>query len=350
MLVLNDCHIASTRVAGTTPATQIALRESLRASLETCLNMTDETQVAINGDLFNNFSVDTGEIIATYEIFAGWLATSITRRLHLMRGNHDWTQRGLAVSSFQLLAHFLKSHFHMQVKIYEQGFERVEGSMYAIPHVANQDLFDLEIDKAIDAATQIKPGWLLLHCNYKNKFAENADHSLNLSDDQISRLMIAGWGLVLGHEHVGYTLRGDRVIVVGNQTPASCSDCIGDETKHALLINDDGTHELIETWRAEGDYIEVDWKELDTVGDQRFVRVTGDATASQAADVINTIAKVRAASDALIIANAVKVEGVELVADMTIESVDQIKRFDVLSAILEKLEPREAEVVRGLLS
>lgn len=346
MLVLNDCHIAATRVAGTTPASQIALRDSLRASLKTCLNMVDESEVVLNGDLFHGFTVETGEIIATYEIFSEWLCASHGRRLHLARGNHDWSARPI-VSSFQLLSHFLTAHFPSQVRIYEQGFERVTGDIYVIPHVANQDLFNIEIDKAIESGCK---GWLLLHCNYKNRFAEAADHSLNLSDDQIARIMIAGFNLVLGHEHIGYTLRGGRVIVVGAQTPSSVSDCIGDDTKHALVINDDGTHELIETWRAEGDYVEVDWKELDTVSDQRFVRVTGDATASQAADVINTIAKVRAASDALIIANAVKVEGVELVADMTIESVDQIKRFDVLSAILEKLEPREAEVVRGLLS
>ena len=346
MLVINDCHIAATRVAGTTPATQIALRDSLRASLEKCLNMTDEQVVVCNGDLFNGFTVDTAEIIATYEIFAEWLAANPVRRLHLARGNHDWSARANAVSSFQLLSHFLTAHFPSQVKIYEQGFEHVAGDIYVVPHVANQDIFNIEIDKAIESGSK---GWLLLHCNYKNKFAESSDTSLNLSDDQIARLMIAGFNLVLGHEHVGYTLRGGRVIVVGAQTPSSVSDCIGDETKHALVINDDGTHELIETWRAEGDYIEVDWKELDTVGDQRFVRVTGDATASQAADVINTIAKVRAASDALVIANAVKVEGHELVADMAIESVDQIKRFDVIAAIYERLAPREVEIVKGLL-
>ena len=347
MLVISDTHCSVQRMTGTTPATQIALRDYVRNALADLLKQHEGEHVVCNGDFFDAFQVDTAELIKAYEILVSHMQTG---SLTMIMGNHDASAKGDKVSSFHLLCHFLNEAAPSKFRMidHNDGFTEVFGNVYAVSHCMNQDLFDLEINKA--AAFDGAGKYLLLHANYKNGHAEGSSHSLNLNDDHVGNLMRAGWTLVLGHEHVGAEYRSGRVIVVGNQFPSSVVDCIGDETKHALLIKDDGTHELIETWRAEGDYIEVDWKELDTVANQRFVRVTGDATASQAADVINTIAKVRAASDALIIANAVKVEGVELVADMTIESVDQIKRFDVLSAILEKLEPREAEVVRGLLS
>jgi hypothetical protein len=198
------------------------------------------------------------------------------------------------------------------------------------------------------------PKYLLLHANYKNSFAEHSDHSLNLNDEQVGNLMRAGYTIVLGHEHVGYTLRGERVIVVGNQFPTSVADCIGDDVKHCMRI-ENGKHEFIETWRSEGDYLEVDWQTLRDgsaeIQDQRFIRITGDATAEQAADVVNVVARFRQNNENVLVAgNAVKVAGQVVFDEMALESTESIKAFDVLSAIYSQLEPREVEVVRSLIS
>ena len=192
-----------------------------------------------------------------------------------------------------------------------------------------------------------------MHCNYKNTFAENSDHSLNLNDEQVGNLMRAGWNLVIAHEHIGYTLRGERVIVTGCQFPTSIADCIGDEVKHCLRI-ENGKHEFVETWRSEGNYLEVDWQSLRDgtaeIGEQQFIRITGEAKADQAADVVNVVARFRQTNDKVLDAGtAVKVEGQVVFDEMALESTESIKAFDVLNAIYSQLEPREVEAVKELL-
>ena len=353
MLIINDVHVACSRVAGTTPATQSALRQYVRDNLAAILQANPTEHVVCNGDFFDGFQVDTGELIKAYDILVKHMETG---SLTLIMGNHDASEKAGRVSSFHLLCHFLKesaaaSGTHFQMIDHTDGFCRVAQNVYAVSHCMNQDLFNLEIDKAV--ANPIEGAYLLLHTNYKNGHAENSDHSLNLNDEQVGNLMRAGWNLVIAHEHQGYTLRGERVIVVGNQLPTSVADCIGDETKHCLRI-EDGKHEFVETWNAKGNYIEVDWQELRNgtaaPDEHRFIRITGEARADQAADVVNVVAKFRQTSDALVIGNAVKVEGQAVFDEMALESTESIRAFDVLGCIFEKLEPREVEVVRSLIS
>lgn len=354
MLILNDIHAAVQRVAGTTPATQAALRQYVRDNLAAILRANSTEHIVINGDFFDGFQVDTGELIKAYEILVKHMETGA---LTLIMGNHDAVARAEKISSFHLLCHFLKeaaaaNGTHFRMIDHTDGFSRVDGRhVFCIPHCLNQDLFNLEIDKAIEYKND--GAYLLLHCNYKNGHAENSDHSLNLNDEQVGNLMRAGWNLVIAHEHIGYTLRGERVIVVGNQFPTSISDCIGDETKHCLRI-EDGKHEFVQTWEAFGNYIEVDWQSLRDgtaeIGEQQFIRITGEAKADQAADVVNVVAKFRQTSQALVIGNAVRVEGQAVFDEMALESTESIKAFDVLNAIYSQLEPREVEVVRSLIS
>ena len=243
MLILNDIHAGVTRSGGTTPQSQAQLRDYLRESLANILG-TEDREVTVNGDLLDGFSIDTVEVVKVYEIFAAWLSVGQRRRLNLIQGNHDSNPRGDKLSSFHLLCHFLTAHFGGQVRVFDSGFAQVSENIFCIPHMPNQSLFDLEIEKAL--ATGWSGMYLLLHCNYKNGFAENSDHSLNINDEQVGKLMVAGWNLVLGHEHIGYELRGGRVIVVGNNFPSSIADCIGDPVKNALIIDDAG-HRYVQT-------------------------------------------------------------------------------------------------------
>lgn len=349
MLIINDLHIGVTRQGGTTPQSQQALKDYLRDRFRFLLDL-EKDEVLVNGDMFNDFTVDTVEVVRTYEIIADWLHENPTARFYNVRGNHDWHPSGSKLSSWHLMNHFLRAHFGERVRTIESGFEHVSDSVHCIPHMPNQELFNVEIDKACAVDGQGKQ--LLVHCNVKNTFAEHSDHSLNIDDTQLGNLMRAGWQVVVAHEHVGYTLRSGRVIVVGNQTSASISDCIDDPTKEALVI-EDGKVALIQTQRTEDVFCEVDWRDLGNGPFilKHFYRIVGEASAAEAADVVSAIAKFRqeCCADVFAISNAVKVEGHVALDEAAVSTIESVKAFDVVSAIMEKLEPREVEVVKGLL-
>ena len=344
MLVISDLHLSCNRTGGTTPVSQQALREYLRSSLSALLEQHTGEHVVCNGDLFDSFQVDTSELILTYEIFAKHLQEGA---LTLVMGNHDGSAKGSKVSSFHLLSHFLQVLAPSKFRMIDNndGFTELHGNVFVISHQLNQSLFDLEVEKAV--AYDGKGNYLLLHCNIKNGFSEHSDHSLNINDEQLGNLMRAGWHIVVGHEHQGYELRSGRVLVVGNNFPSSCADCIGDDVKNALVIDGIG-HRYIETWRAEDRYVEVDWREPN-VDSADFIRVVGDATSLEAADVIKTVSRMRQASDAFVISQSVKIEGQEMISDMADQSSEDIRAFDVLSAIFAELSDDEISAVKELL-
>lgn len=352
MLIISDTHLGAVRKGGTTPETQAALRASLQDSLRSFLGGAEDNHLVINGDLFDSFTVEPSEVVRVYETLADWLNTSERNTLTLIQGNHDWNPRGDKLSSFHLLAHFMASHFGEHVvRVIDKGFAPVADGVWAIPHMPNQDLFDMEIQKAIDSGYG---KYLLLHANYCSTFAEHSDHSLNVSPEQVKALADAGWHLILGHEHQGRDL--PHATIVGNQWPSSIADCLShgsaqkDGTKYALRVTPTGL-EKITTWDAIGDYVEMDWRELDFEAVQRFIRVTGDASAAEAEEAMSAIARFRQKSKALVVGNAVKVEGVSVDMEGFEGSIGEaVKSFDVLSALLEELTEREAEVVKGMMN
>lgn len=346
-LIISDLHIGVQRAGGTTPQSQQALRDYLRNSLESLL-ATENEWVVVNGDLFDKFTVDTSEVVETCEIFYRWLLNKPRALLTLIAGNHDWSPRGNEVSSFHLLVTMLQmseAGSRVYAIDYRQGYLPVRSnSVYCIPHMPNQNLFDAEVEKAVSK----KSGdYLLLHCNYKNTFADHSNHSLNLSDDQVGALMEAGWSLIIGHEHIGYSLRDGRVLVVGNQFPSSVSDCLGNQTKHAVLLTDNGL-EMVQTWSRDVSYVEADWRALDGVKAQ-FIRVTGEATSAEAAEVIKAISTLRQTSDAFVISSNVKILGPNSLETAAI-SLEDLKNFDILAEICGYCSTKEQEVIRDLAS
>src|SRR5574340_346375 len=172
------------RKGGVTTESQAALRVAQYAHFERLLaNCRGDT--IINGDLFDGFMVDPNDVILTFQAFANWFkhVANPNCTLTLVAGNHDWNPRGGKTSSFHLLCHFMKTMFpdNVQVIDYEDGFTPIYPDIWAIPHMPNQALFDLEIEKALAE----NHGWLLLHANYNNTFAQHSDHSLNVSQEQI---------------------------------------------------------------------------------------------------------------------------------------------------------------------
>lgn len=350
MLIINDLHISAKRQAGTTPASQAGLREYIYAEFERLLALgRDHEHIVILGDLFDGFNVETADVIRTFNAIMD-AENRTGAQLTLVMGNHDASAKGDKVSSFHLLAHFLMAAAdHVRVIDHTNGLTRVGHAgiyeVFAISHCLNQDLFNLEVSKAVEMDGNDRV--LLLHCNVKNEFAQNSDHSLDISDEQLGDLMRAGWTLVVGHEHQARTLRGGRVVIPGNQIVTSVADVLGSDKKFYTTITDKvETHE----WLNVADiYAEVDWTNLDDAPEKAFLRVTGNAKAEQAADVVAAVAKLRQKSDAMIVGNAVKIEGMadfEALAEM---SFDDVSKVDVLALLMEELSEREQDVVRGLL-
>lgn len=352
MLILNDLHVGASRKAGTTPASQAALTEHVRQHFEALINATDEDHIVINGDLFDGFEVPGTDLIRTFNVLDHWFMKSRqAQHLTLIAGNHDYNPRGDKVSSFHLLAHFLKVRRGMSVDVIDhtRGFSRVADRVWAIPHVANQDIFDIELHKALDAAGD--GDFLLLHANYNNNFAVEADHSLNVSKEAADLLISAGWTLILGHEHQAKLAPG--IVIPGNQVPTSVADCLGCKGKNYLTLSGKET-QLKEWLNLEEDkvFTRIDWhdiQELDADSGYRFIRVEGTATAEEAAEVVDAVARFRAKSQAYVVTNAVKVEGVAAFDELAEMSLEQITAFNVLDALCETLTPEESAVVMELL-
>ncbi len=345
MFILNDIHLGTSRKAGATPTSSAELKAYLQSEFRRLVNQC-HGHLCLLGDIFDGFAVDPGEVIQAYETLADYIHGG-GYKVTLVKGNHDHANNSAKTSSFHLLAHILKSRFPDNVEVVDEGLTMIQGGdIWAIPHVANQSLFDLEIEKAIDDQDVM---YLLLHCNINSPFAEHSDHSLNLSGDLYDRLCKSGIRVVCAHEHAGRTLNHGRIHVIGNQIPSSVSDCINDlnEVKVFVEINDDGIIEH-EACRIKDLYAKLEWNNLDDVDTNlKFIRVGGFATAAEAPAALAAIAKLRQNHNAFVITNAVQIEGMS--SDIEVASLESVKSFNVLEALLDILSPEESKVVKELL-
>lgn len=340
--IANDLHIGALRSGGTTPATATALRRHLLFGFSQLLTLADDCNLIINGDLFDATHVPLSDMYATMHMLADWLTRNHHSDLCMPPGNHDLSKNSETFSSFDFVANYLRNEFPTQVLVPREG-QLMDREIWVIPHMPNQELFDLELAKV--PACKV----LFLHCNYDNKFAAQSDHSLNLSEDQATKLP-AGY-IVIGHEHQQKQALSGKVQIVGNQIPSSVADCLGNNEKCALKIWPDRIRPLewIKVWDFEDSFLELDWKEIDpdSVGLPDFVRVVGTATAAEAAAVVAAISKLRQRSQSLVITNAVKIDGVST-EEMAV-SLEQIQSFDVTTELLSFLDEDMRVVVKDLL-
>lgn len=351
-LTLNDLHLGVARVSGTTPKSAEELRAFLQAHFAATLEEHMDKDVVILGDLFDTFWVEPRELIAAYNTLSDWLFASKCK-LTLVAGNHDHSPKGEKVSSFEFLCKMLVGRFPGSVFIVDAGtgLQVLSPRVYAIPHMPNQDLFEIELEKAL----QLPSGWLMLHCNYINNFADKADHSLNITEEWAEKLT-AEHRLMIAHEHLHRHIgRGHMVEILGNQWPSSVSDCLGtanaqaDGKKYMTVLHDDMGFQRIETWDSSG-FAEIDWRDINGSNpNAQFCRVTGSANSAEAEDVINAIAKFRQSSNAFVITNAVKIEGMAEIEGMAGFNLETVKSFDVMSALLAQLEPDEAAVIKEIM-
>jgi hypothetical protein len=368
-LILNDIHLGVSRQSGTTPATQKTLQEHLMRAFRGKIMENTDRDLLLLGDLFDGFLVEARIVLDAYYALSDWLFES-EGDLILVPGNHDWSPKADRVSSFHFMARCLDRTFPGRVKIIDKPsiMRPWAGSIYIIPHMPNQDLFEA----ALAEAESIGGGALLLHCNIMSPFATHHDHSLDVNEAWMRRLAKVFGKIIFAHEHQHRELvvtaqeirpiqKGEvaQIIALGNQWPSSVADCLSfedrqaDETKYCHILELDGDDITISrepTWKAEDDFLRIDWHDLDKVPvGPRFVRVEGSALANEAAEAVNAIAKYRQVSSALVITNSVKVAGNEGLAKMAQITFDNVKKFNVLDALLERLEPREQDTIREVM-
>lgn len=355
LLVLNDVHLGVNRQSGTTPASAAALRYSLKTAFRHLVSQHFDKDLLIAGDLFDQFAVDSQTVLDTYMVLSYWLDNSDGGVLTLVMGNHDFQPKADKLSSFHFLCHLLSERWGNRVREVSEPANITDG-LFAIPHRPNQDIFNMDLE----AATELKDHIIILHANWSNNFAVHSDHSLNVSKDQAEALIAGGNRLFFAHEHQHRRAMNGNVIIAGNQWPSSISDCLThgagqlDGAKYAHILKPAGSTwdiEPIETWHAAEDYKQVDWQDIpDLKADGfRFIRVTGEASAAQASEVVNLVSALRRNCDAFVVGNSVKIEGIEGVEDLADASFDEVKSFNVMAALLEQLDDREREVVQGLM-
>jgi hypothetical protein len=326
--VINDCHLGAYRTAGTTPNSRQELTRHMRQQFEKLLPLNSDLMIL--GDLFDKSQVDLADLYYAFEVLTLWLKGG--KCLYLVGGNHDLEKDSSKISSFQILCKLLQT-LSVNIKVVDKPTMTPYG--YAIPHLPNQTLFD-------EALAQVPEcDFLFLHCNYNNFFATQSDHSLNLSKEQAEESKANQ--IVIAHEHNARTV--GKVTLPGCQIASSVSDWINATAKYYVTINGKSI-QTDECLMKVTEYIELDWKALEVTG-HSFVRVIGEAKVSEAALVVNTIAKFRTKSPALVVSNAVKMESNEAL-DGFDEALETVQGFDVWNALEATLAPDEMTILRGL--
>jgi DNA repair exonuclease SbcCD nuclease subunit len=331
LTIISDLHIGAIRSAGTTPTTQYELRKHLLSKFKALLPATGD--LLINGDLFDTNNIPISDVLQTYIILNEWLTQHPDSKLYNSTGNHDASKTSTVLSSFQFLGKLLKLANPERYVHVEEPMMTPHG--YIIPHLRNQDLFDLALAKVPEC------NFLFVHANYDNGFAAQSDQSLNISRDQAeaSKARI----IVFGHEH--HKRLAGKVVIPGNQIASSVSDWLSPQNKGYVTLVDGKLQYNISATR-EQEFAELDWRTLE-VTDHKFIRVTGDATAEEASEVVNAINKLRKTSEAFVITNAVQISTGAIKVDFD-STLANVQSFSVMSAIKELLTDEENAVLDAL--
>ena len=354
MIIINDTHLSVNRVSGTTPQSREDLRNYVFAEFDKLLDTTDNnSDLVILGDLFDSFDCDARDWLEAYRLLTAWCAYNSFHTLYLVAGNHDTSAKANRVSSFETMAAVLKGQFNNVFVVGIDDACTIVGSpnVYIVAHHRNQELFDLTLAKVLEDCE--RGDYVLLHANYDNKFAEQADHSLNVSEAQALEFTKKGVTLIHAHEHQsrveiphGTPADGGSVVCLGNQIPTSVSDVLGRADKFYWELWEEGLRKH-KFWEAKDNYAELDWRSLPKDSPAKFIRVVGDAVNAEAAQVIDAIHRFRQKSNAFVITNAVRIEGIADIESLP-STLEAAKKFDVMEFVYGQLNEAETEVIRKI--
>ena len=327
LYIINDTHLGVRRQSGTTPESREALTEFMYQQFSQLLTLANGNDLVVLGDLFDSYQVSKKDEIRVYQLFSLWQQNNPHQRLILVAGNHDLSRNSKDISSFENLCTYLSHNAHA-------GTQMVLGSplyladyqLAIVPHLPNQTLFDEALD-ALQQHTALQ--YVLLHCNYDNHFAQQSDHSLNLSAETAQSFAQRHVQLIFAHEHQQRDLQ--HIHIIGNQIPSSIADCLGNSNKRLAYLDQQQLHYQT-IMHIHDVYVEHDWQN-DTVPDALFIRITGNAEYEQAAEVVQAVATIRRQSAAFIVANAVKVGALNTDTDAPAE----LASLDVAKLVQQEL-------------
>lgn len=330
MILLNDLHLDANRSAGATPASAKALKDYNLNCFTNFLQTVDE-DVIIVGDLMDTWQISLSTVLAVYRAFDEWLLKG--HRLIVQAANHDLSTDSSRYGSLQFLMALFADRPNVQFVIHAGAW--VAEGMYCVPHVANSDLFDMELAKVPECEV------LFLHANLDNPWACSSDHSLNVTREQLDKLPAKL--VYFGHEH--HARRLGKAFVGGVQWPTSVSDCLDKKDKFAYRITGT-TIEPIKTWDS-ANYAEIDWRNPEA-SDAQFIRFVGNCKPDEAAEMANVIAAYRRSSDAFVVTNAVKVGSDTEGAELELASLEAINKFNVMDALKEYLSVEDVKILESL--
>ena len=333
MRIINDIHIGAVRTGGTTPQSSLALRNWILQEFEVLVSSTISRDLCILGDLFDSHTVSSVDLSATFRILNQWCKDNPDYNLLLVRGNHDINSDSSKISSFDALGNIMQA-VHSNVMVVNEPILHKQDT-YIIPHLANQTL----LDEALKQVPDVR--YLLVHANYDNHFAKESDHSLNISKEQAEA--VPAEYIIFAHEHNSRIELAGKVVIPGNQIPTSISDCLKKSKNYTTLYNGQAP-ELHSVWYSDY-YEEVDWKEA-TPSNAKFIRIVGEATAEQAPDVANAVAKYRKTSQAFVVGNAVKMTSQ---TKEILPSLESVQGFDVMKTLKELLTESELKIIEDIL-
>jgi metallophosphoesterase superfamily enzyme len=331
--VINDTHLDVRRVGGTTEISRAALQEytveEFRKLLFSC---SDADHVVILGDLYDRAKVEEWIFWQVYEMLVDFCDTNPSCKVLIVRGNHDSRSKDRQnMCSLELLIKLLA---HRITPVFEKPYTfEDEGKTHRIiPHMFNQEEFDLELSRSNHHVD-----FLYLHANVDNPWA-NGDHSLNLSREQIKTLHDNGVTVICAHEHQARR-PFQNVYVIGNQFPTSIADALGNSQKSLLVISEGKVSREV-TWLAQGSFYDVPVEALDTVPTTaQFVRINGISTKAEFSKTVQTIDQFRKKSNAFVVSNAVAVINED--QSISAEEVTGINVIELLvAAIPEKFRGR----------
>jgi len=312
-LILNDLHAGLKRKTG---VTQTSLKDFHSWQVNILIKAIEKhgyMTLIILGDLFDGHDVSYQSVFRIYNALMNH-----TGKIILVAGNHDLSKNTEKLSAFEFLCKLLPNAATVTTP------HDLEAGCRIIPHVANQKLFDAHVDEAISNGITT----LLCHCNYDNGFTVESDHSLNLTKEQAARFD----HVIMGHEHNKRDLSG--IDILGSPMPCTIAECSVAKGFHTW---EGPSHELKfhEVWNPEA-AVEIDWREtlsLESIPpDIDFVRVTGKATAEEAATVTDLVAKLRASISAYMITNSVKIGDLDL-GDLEDSSETDLNTFDPMASL-----------------
>lgn len=332
--IINDVHLGVQRTGGTTPETQYLLRQAGFDELARLLDLSEGT-VIFNGDLCDSYKLVPADILKAVSVLRSFADKG--GKLIGLPGNHCLSKNSNDLSAFELIFRLLVQLTPNATLQMEPG--QVAEGIYAIPHVANQDIFNLELEK-VPEGTEV----LLVHANYDNGFAVESDHSLNVSEEQARTCPAKR--IIFGHEHQAAEHLEGKVVITGNQFPTSVADCLGNSTKRMVIIRDDFSLDFKQTWQAEGDFTEQPWDALEDVG--RFIRVVGTVPSEAMGDAITAIAKFRRTASALVITNALRTVDANKSVVSFEEITQKMRAFDIWQQLAELFTPEEIVRLKSL--